>query len=67
VTAASGGDNVDLVRLGDLGHVLGTSRGKAIGWARRDDFPEPVTWLRARPVWDRADVERWAKEHTANR
>jgi hypothetical protein len=23
----------------------------------------PAAWLQARPVWDRAEVERWAEEH----
>ena len=52
----------DLVRMGELHHVLGTSRGQARACAHAEDFPEPVVWLEARPVWDRAAVERWAKE-----
>jgi len=44
--------------------VLGTPQAQAFKWTKREDFPAPVIWLEARPVWDRADLERWAKERT---
>lgn len=31
--------------------------------ATNDDFPAPTAELSQGRVWNRADVERWAKEH----
>jgi hypothetical protein len=56
-------DRAEIVRRGDLGPVLGVSQAQALTWAQRSDFPAPAAWLQARPVWDRAEVERWANEH----
>jgi hypothetical protein len=55
---------IELVRPGQLGQVLGTPQAQALKWTKREDFPAPVIWFQARPVWDRADLERWAKERT---
>jgi predicted DNA-binding transcriptional regulator AlpA len=53
-----------LVRRARLGQVLGVSQARALKWTERGDFPAPVMWLEARPVWELADLKRWAKERT---
>jgi predicted DNA-binding transcriptional regulator AlpA len=55
---------VDLIGLTQIAELLGMSRAgahKLIG--RETTFPAPVSVLANRTrVWDRADVERWARE-----
>ena len=58
-------DEADIVRRGELGRALGVPQSEALKCVQRSDFPAPVAWLQARPVWDRADVERWAEEHAS--
>jgi predicted DNA-binding transcriptional regulator AlpA len=70
-------DASDLLHVEDLGHVLGVSQREALKLTQREDFPEPfmhrhryIANERApqpRPVWDRAEVERWAKEVNESR
>ena len=56
----------DLLGLAEVADLLGTTRRNAIRWTQRDDFPEPIARLRATPVWERRDVERWAKQRKPN-
>jgi hypothetical protein len=70
-------DHAQLVARHELGQTLGVSQRQALELTRREDFPEPVLFLhrqepnetlpQPRPVWDRADVERWAKASKRNR
>jgi predicted DNA-binding transcriptional regulator AlpA len=53
----------DLAGLAEVAEILGASRRTAIRWAKRRDFPEPITRLRATPVWLRSEVEQWREEH----
>jgi predicted DNA-binding transcriptional regulator AlpA len=65
-------DANDLLHVEDLAYVLGVSQREALKLTRREDFPEPMMnrhrymanerLPQPRPVWDRADVERWAKK-----
>ena len=65
-------DDSDLLGVEQLGYTLGVSQRDALKLTQREDFPEPVmsihryeaneTLPQPRRVWDRADVERWAKE-----
>lgn len=41
--------------------MLGVSLQRADQLSRTDDFPEPVVILRAGRVWNREDVEAWAR------
>jgi predicted DNA-binding transcriptional regulator AlpA len=65
-------DDADLISVEGVAQVLGVSQREALELTQREDFPEPSTHLhrtmanerlpRPQPVWDRGDVERWAKE-----
>jgi predicted DNA-binding transcriptional regulator AlpA len=59
----------DLVGVGEIVDMFGTTRRTIERWARRDDFPPPVVpppayakFIRGR-VWRRREVERWGREH----
>jgi hypothetical protein len=65
-------DNADLLSVEDLAYVLGVSQLEALKLTQREDFPEPMMsphryvanerLPQPQPVWNRGDVERWAKE-----
>ena len=65
-------DASDLLHLEDLAHVLGVSQREALKLTQREDFPEPSVHrlhrmanerrAQPRPAWDRAEVERWARD-----
>jgi predicted DNA-binding transcriptional regulator AlpA len=69
---AASPDNAELLSVEDVAHVLGVSQREALKLTQGEDFPEPSTHLhrgmanerlpQPQPVWDRGDVERWAKE-----
>ena len=41
--------------------MLGVSKQRVTQLAKADDFPAPVAVLAAGPVWETADVDRWAR------
>lgn len=52
----------DLVGIAEVAELLGVSTQRVDQLARdHDDFPEPVAELAAGRIWERADVEAWAK------
>lgn len=53
-----------VVGAGEIAQLLGVSRQRVHELAQtHDDFPEPIARLSGRtPVWDRAQVENWAKQ-----
>jgi hypothetical protein len=48
--------------LTEIGQLLGVSRQRAGQLAASEGFPEPTVRLAAGPIWESADVERWARE-----
>lgn len=56
----------DLLGLAEVAELLGTTRRNAIRWTQSEGFPEPIARLRATPVWERGDVEQWAKARKPN-
>ena len=57
-------DVPDLIGLTEIAELLGMTRSGTDKLVKRErSFPEPVGVLAGRTrVWDRADVERWARE-----
>lgn len=51
-----------LMGTAEVAELLGVSRSRVGQLAQRDDFPSPVVRLAAGPVWESADIERWARE-----
>lgn len=47
--------------LTEIAEMLGVSRQRIDQLAHTDDFPEPVAELAAGRIWERADVEAWAR------
>jgi predicted DNA-binding transcriptional regulator AlpA len=52
-----------LVGSAEIGRMLGVSRQRVQQLISRDDFPQPEVVLDMGKVWQRADVEAWAKAH----
>ena len=50
-----------LMGTAEVATLLGVSRTRVGQLAQRDDFPAPVARLAAGPVWESADIERWAR------
>lgn len=48
--------------LTEVAELLGISRQRAHVLCKRDGFPEPTARLAAGLIWERADVEKWARE-----
>lgn len=46
----------------EVADFLAVSRQRVLQLRQRDDFPQPVSVLASGPVWESADVERWARE-----
>jgi hypothetical protein len=44
---------MNLIGLAELAELYGVSKNTANTWARRHDWPSPVTNLKMGPVWDR--------------
>lgn len=54
---------VELIDAAGIAELIGVSRQRVDKIAKTDPaFPQPVARLRRIRVWDRADVERWARE-----
>lgn len=52
----------DLVGTAEIADLLGVSRQRVHQLVSRADFPEPVAKLAAGIIWNRLDVERWARD-----
>jgi predicted DNA-binding transcriptional regulator AlpA len=53
----------DLLGIAEIGQLFGVARNSAWRWTKRSDFPAPTARLASGPVWQRTDVEGWAKDH----
>jgi predicted DNA-binding transcriptional regulator AlpA len=53
---------VELVGLAEVAEMLKLSKARADQLARQRDFPLPVATLTGGRIWERADVEKWARE-----
>jgi predicted DNA-binding transcriptional regulator AlpA len=52
----------DLMGTAEIAELLGVSSQRVSQLTATTAFPPPVARLRAGSVWERADVERWARE-----
>lgn len=52
---------MELVGIAEVAEMLGVSVQRIDQLARADGFPEPVATLKAGRIWERADVEAWAR------
>jgi predicted DNA-binding transcriptional regulator AlpA len=52
-----------LVGFREIVELLGVPRSTAARYVRRPDFPPPVQQLAAGRVWNRKDVQSWARAH----
>ena len=50
-----------LVGLTEIGEMLGVTRSRAHQLAEADGFPSPVAEISAGRIWERSDVEKWAR------
>ncbi|QLQ11897.1 MAG: DNA-binding protein [Nocardioidaceae bacterium] len=46
----------------EVAAFLGVTRARISQLAKVEGFPSPTATLAAGPVWESADIERWAKE-----
>ncbi|HUZ19262.1 MAG TPA: hypothetical protein VMU75_01640 [Acidimicrobiales bacterium] len=54
---------MDLMSAAEIAALLRVSRQRVDKITKTDPkFPEPVGVLRGMRIWDRTDVERWARE-----
>ena len=53
----------DLLGFAEIVKFLGVPERTAARYVKRPDFPEPIVKLAAGPIWNRRDVDRWAKKH----
>lgn len=52
----------DLVGVTEIAAMLGVTTQRVSQLVRTPAFPEPAARLAAGLIWDRADVEQWARE-----
>jgi predicted DNA-binding transcriptional regulator AlpA len=52
-----------LVGSAEIGRMLGVSRQRVQQLIAREDFPSPEVVLDMGKVWQRAEVEKWARDH----
>lgn len=52
----------DLVGVTEIAAMFGVTTQRVSQLVRTSSFPEPVARLAAGLIWDRADVEAWARE-----
>ena len=52
-----------LVGVAEIAQIFGVSKQTAVKYSQRPDFPEPLDRLASGPVWLRADVESWGRDH----
>ncbi|MGH9111591.1 MAG: helix-turn-helix transcriptional regulator [Acidimicrobiales bacterium] len=53
---------MDLVSTPEIAALLGVSRQRVDQLTRTPGFPEPTASLAIGRVWERSDVEAWARE-----
>ena len=54
---------LDLVGVAEVAEFLGISRQRVDAIARtHDEFPKPVADLAAGRIWQRRDIEKWARK-----
>lgn len=53
---------MDLAGLTEIAAMLGVTRARAHQLADREGFPTPIGEISAGRIWEREDVERWARE-----
>ena len=51
----------DLVGTSEIAELLGVTNQRVHQLAEQEGFPEPVAVLAAGRIWERADVEAWAR------
>jgi len=51
-----------LLGITEISHLLGVSRQRVGQLAKTEGFPTPAVVLAAGPVWESADIDRWARE-----
>lgn len=51
-----------LMGVTEIAQLLGVSRQRVQQLAKTEGFPEPAARLVGAIIWNRADVERWARE-----
>ncbi len=52
-----------LMGFAEIAELLGVSRQRVTQLRASDPtFPKPISVLRATPVWESADGEKWARE-----
>lgn len=52
----------DLVGTAEIAELLDVSRQRVHQLVTRPDFPKPIAKLAAGMIWERLDVQRWARE-----
>jgi prophage regulatory protein len=50
-----------LVGVREIADMFGVSRQRASQLGSKDDFPTPTAVLASGPIWNRSDVEEWAR------
>lgn len=56
-----------LVGLAEVAELLEVTKRTAVTYSQRPDFPAPLARLAAGPVWNRREVERWARRSKPRR
>ena len=51
----------ELVGVAEIAELLGVTRQRVHQLAKTADFPKPLAELSAGAIWDKADVEVWAR------
>ncbi len=51
----------ELVGAAEIAEMLGVSRQRVDQLAQHDDFPKPAAVLATGRIWERDDIERWAR------
>jgi predicted DNA-binding transcriptional regulator AlpA len=51
----------DLVGLAEVAALCNVTKGTALRYSKRADFPTPIGRVAAGPIWRSVDVEEWAK------
>jgi hypothetical protein len=52
----------NLMGVAEIARLLSVSSQRVSQLATTPAFPEPIARLAAGPIWERADVEAWARE-----
>lgn len=51
----------DLVGVAEIADLIGVSRQRVDQLTRTEDFPTPVADLASGRIWERGDVDAWAR------